>query len=124
VYAGVPIKWRGRSGGLRWEAAGDLGVNWFREDPMVYFPRNPDLQGMRASLMSPAGTPVESGYPGQSSLALAADAVVRGSYRISSHMEAGFQAAFRRANWFQETVGGVFVRSTFRGKTIARGTEF
>jgi tetratricopeptide (TPR) repeat protein len=120
VHVGVPLQASGEAGPFRWQASGDLGFNWFREDPTSYFPTRPDLQLAREMVVGRDGAPAASVFPARSNLALSAEVQARGGYQLTPHMNAGFVATYRQADYFRELVGGVYLELSFRPRVSAR----
>jgi tetratricopeptide (TPR) repeat protein len=120
VHVGVPLQARGEAGAFRWQASGDLGFNWFREDATSYFPTRPDLQLAREMVMGRDGAPAASVFPARSNLALSAEVQARGGYQLTPHMNAGFAATYRQADYFRELVGGVYLELSFRPRVSTR----
>jgi hypothetical protein len=120
VNAAIPFKLQGASGDLRWQAQCAPGLNWFREDPVDYYPRRPDLMDSRAQNRNAMAQPFESQHPGRTNVALALDIAGHGGYRLTDQLEGGVRAGYRSGDYFQEIVGGVYLQLSFRPQQLPR----
>ena len=113
VNAAVPMRVRGGAGRLRYAADVDVGLNWFEEELALYYPGSLDLQKARVGRLDSKGDPVESYYPGQSTLGFAGNLRAAVGYEIFEQLVLGARVRFHYAEDYVEVYGGAFLGYTF-----------
>ncbi len=124
---GVPLEFRGDTGPFEFAVEVHLGLNWFREESMPYYPVDEDLQGAREEVLDAEGQPVSPVYEGRDTLSFALTAGLLLDYEITDHVTAGLDVRLHTAAEYTELVGGLNVGYSFGspspGNRAARGRK-
>lgn len=121
VHAGVPFRWTGAAGMMRWDVKTSVGINWFQEDGVQVFPSSPALQAGREGAVDDDGEPLLSRYPARTSVAFGLDAEPQLFLAIGDRVEAGLRAALHKAEDYTEIEAGLFVRLALEGRRTQLG---
>jgi len=121
VGASVPLRFTGREGDLSFDLDLALGVNWFREDDVVYFPTDPARQAARAELLDDEDEPAEAIHPGQNSFAFGLNARGELAYEAARGFKIGLRAEVHTGHDYQEYVGSIWAGYTFERRVDAQG---
>lgn len=118
---GVPIIFEGRRGKFEVHMEGELGLNWFREHGVPYYPSDAGLQAMRETRLDPiTNEPLESIVPGKTSISMMVNLRARLAYRFTSQLVLGLDLAFHTAADYQEFIGGIFLGWGFKPGSVPR----
>lgn len=104
VRAGLPLRWAGEAGALRWDLRVDPGVSWFREAEADVFPLDPVLQGAREGSLDPA---LRATYPARTSVAFSLEAQPRVTLLVSDFLRTGLQIDLHTGEDYSEAVFGL-----------------
>ena len=110
----IPFVIDGESDRLSAHLEADVGINWFREDAVEYYPLDSWMQDVRAGRMDSEGEFVESVYPELRAVGLAVNFRGRLGYRISPQFVVGAEARAHYAADYQEYYGGIYLGYSFR----------
>ncbi|RJO73129.1 MAG: hypothetical protein C4523_02110 [Myxococcales bacterium] len=106
INAGAPVVWAGRYERLSYGIDGLVGLNWFREDAVDYYPDRPDLQSARDALaLADFETPGQ--YDKRSTISFALNAGGFLAYRILPELEAGLRVHVYTAEEYTEFIGAL-----------------
>lgn len=119
LFAGgsVPLLLEGEYDKLSFRVEGDLGINWFREDQVAYYPTARRLMNERANLgQADAESPLTE-HHGQESLGLGANLTAALAYHIAPRVTVGLRLRAHHAADYTELYGGLFVGYSFRANS-------
>lgn len=110
----IPLIIEGDSDRIFARMEADVGINYFREDEVPYYPLDASMQEARALKMNADGEPVAVMYEEQGSIGLAGNFRGRLAYRVSGQLLIGAEVRAHYAHDYQEYYGGIFLGYSFR----------
>ncbi|MCC6621465.1 MAG: BCSC C-terminal domain-containing protein [Deltaproteobacteria bacterium] len=123
VGVGVPLKFAGREGDVTFDLEASLGVNWFKEDDVAYYPTDPARQAARAQLLDADDEPAEAIHPGQDSFAFGLNARGELAYEAARGFKIGLRAEIHTGHDYQEYIGAVWAGYTFERRVDSQGDD-
>ena len=115
----VPLVIEGENDRILARLEADVGINWFREDAVDYYPLEGWMQDIRIAKFDDEGLPVESTYEDQRNVGLAVNFRGQLAYRISERFVVGAEARAHYAADYEEYYGGIFLGFSFRPSSKA-----
>ncbi len=120
----VPVTWNQRSGRLRYQIRGSLGVQHFTEDDADYFPGNAGLQAAAQAAVGAAGElnlggPSSAIYGGQSKTGLGYNLGAAVEYQLAPQLTLGGHLAMDNASDYRQFIGGMYLRYAFEPATAS-----
>lgn len=119
VNAHLPVMLRGSKGNFEYSVEAQVGLNWFREDEIEWFPGSNNLMDARAAVVDADGAPVQLFYEGRAPLSFALNAAGHVAYQITPRLQARLDLSIYTAAEYWEFVGGIGVQVRF-GKLAPR----
>jgi len=118
---GFPLRLASSEGDLTYQAQASIGLVWFREDGVSYYPTDPARQDLREELVSADDAPVEAFHKGQNGYAFAFNFDGELAYEVTRGLKLGVQLKVHTGHDFQEYQGGVILGYTFQQRVAAPG---
>jgi cellulose synthase operon protein C len=110
----IPLVIEGDTDRIYARMEADIGINYFREDEVPYYPLDSWMQEDRAVKVDSEGEPAAVMYEEQGSIGLAINFRGRLGYRVSPQLMIGAEARAHYAHDYQEYFGGIFLGYSFR----------
>jgi len=118
---GFPLRLASSDGDLTYQAQASIGLVWFREDDVGYYPTDPARQALREELVTQDDEPVEAFHKGQEGFAFAFNFDGELAYEVTRGLKLGVQLKVHSGHDFQEYEGGVILGYTFQQRVAAPG---
>jgi len=115
----LPLVIEGDNGRIVAHLEADIGINWFREDEVDFYPLEGWMQSARAPKVDEEGVPVAITYEEQRAVGLAVNFRGHLAYRISDRFVVGAEARAHYASDYEEYYGGIFLGFSFRPASTA-----
>ncbi len=121
VNAHLPVMLRGSKGNLQYSVEAQVGLNWFREDAIEWYPGSSDLMDARYGVVDADGASVQLFYEARAPLSFALNASGSLSYQITPRLQARLDLSVYTAAEYREFVGSLGVMVRF-GKLTPKGS--
>ncbi len=110
ISASVPVEYRVEEGLLDYGLVGAIGLQYFEEDDVAFFPEDSDLQSAAAAVAGPSERVIHDGNQ-EVQLSFRAGGDV--NYRVGERLEMGARLLVDNAADYTETQGGLSLRYRF-----------
>lgn len=114
VNAAIPLVLHGEAKKVTYDVDANIGVNWFREDVVPYYPTDDGLQGTREAFVDPeTSEPVEYEYESRTVLSFALNANAKVAYQVTPAVLASLRLSLYTAREYTEIIAGLGVEYKF-----------